>query len=906
MLGMTASANHTADVACSAEFGHHVYMRNLAVCLAAAIMLCACARPLIVPEPLPMAHNDPSKILAYSESPSQKSPRWPVLIEPDPSLKSKRSQVSLFHAGNRFTDWRARDTYLGKVQPLLGQRCVSCHSCTDSPCNMKLTSYEGIRRGASPINYYTVRLGEAPDPKTSLGAQSFYSVIDFFTVDSTQGSLLYRLVEQGMQNSLASDPAGAFDLEGVRELQNRYDQSAAYQCPSDMTAYELYRKRHPLAGMPFGLPRLNNTEFAILHNWMAAGAKGPAPENFPELYLPSQPRVIDTWERWLNQDTPKSRLLGRYLYEHLFAAHIHFEEMPGEFYQLIRARTPPGSGRVSGLDEIITPLATDDPGVDRVYYRLRKITELIARKKHVVWRVNDTTLQGLDDHFLKPPWRVPDHQIVLPDYRYTNPFRVFAQIPARMRHRFMLENSKLIVEAMVRSPVCLGRSATYAIADHFWVFFLRPESDVSSGAPFFRISERALETMEEDMMRRIAEPTVRGRFDNNRVYTNGYEQALRRDLQAQVDRGLRSHAGLGLGDLWDGGGENPNAWLTVLRHDASATVHYGQEGGLPQSIWVLSFANFERLYYNLVVDFKFWGSVAHKLGTWQSMGHARLDGEDLFVSFLPEASRATTREYYSGGMKLPAQIITGYIGKFFTGKKIERYIDLYPILSAGRPALTSLPGKERADHEFARLIQARMSPDVRVSDDRLNGRMSDAQNIYVSAPIGQITLGKMLDFEQWEHAMRQVTEDRGQGRYAPYLPSITYLRVGRNGEYRLYTLISNRGYLSHNIIFYKDQERDPKRDTISIYRGAVGDYPELFLDVPLDMASDFLGRVQALDEINYREGLRTLKQDYGIRRNSVEFWPFVDWLHQSLANEPDGYLYGGIIDLSKYDLYDRN
>ena len=884
-------------------------LRNLVFIIFSLLWLNSCATKLVIPKPVAVQHPDIGAMPHYSETRTHPASSWPVLITHDKSLTVDKATLSLFNAGNRFTNWRGRDDYLGKVQPLLAKRCVNCHGCTDSPCRLKLTSYKGIKKGASGVNYYALHLGEANDPKSARGAKDFHPVVDVNGRDPLQGSLLYHLVRQGMRNTVGSDPQGAFDLEAIRKLQWRYDKKAKYQCPASGYVLEEFLKKHPLGGMPFGLPRLRQQELTVFRDWILGGAKGPDPANHPELYLPSKPAVIHAWERWLNRDGNKARLLGRYLYEHLFLAHIHFDEMPGEFYQLVRAGTPPGQTSTvdtAAIDEIITPLPTDDPGMERVYYRLRKITETIVRKNHVVWRVNANTLAALDAHFIQNLWEVPDHQIVLPGYDTTNPFRVFAQIPAILRHRFMLENSKLIIESMIRSPVCVGRSATYAIADHFWVFFLKPESDVSSGAPFYRLGSETMQALDLDTRRITLKTKTRRRFDNNRLFINGYERALRKDLEAQVQHGLRPAAGLGLGDIWDGGGGNPNAWLTVLRHDASTTVHHGQEGGLPQSIWVFSFANFERLYYNLVVNFKYWGNLRHKLGTWQSMSHERLDGEDLFVSFLPEASREAIREKYSGGMKLPAQIITGFVGTLTVGKRIERIIDLYPLQSRGRPTLTSLPGKGRADHEFARLIQQHMNPRVKVTSDLLNCRVADDQNIYISSVIGKIRIPVISDFDQWESILRKITEDRGKGRYAPYLPSITYLRVGSKGKYRLYTAISNRGYLSHNNVFFEDQERDPKRDTISIFHGAIGDYPELFLDIPLHKAADFLNRVQNLNAENYRAELRSLKQDYAIRRNSEKFWPFVDWLHKTMVEREDGYIYAGILDLSKYDLYDRN
>ncbi|MFQ5644556.1 MAG: hypothetical protein ACE5FQ_12795 [Thiogranum sp.] len=35
------------------------------------------------------------------------------------------------------------------VRPVLERRCVVCHGCYDAPCQLKLSSNEGLRRGAS-------------------------------------------------------------------------------------------------------------------------------------------------------------------------------------------------------------------------------------------------------------------------------------------------------------------------------------------------------------------------------------------------------------------------------------------------------------------------------------------------------------------------------------------------------------------------------------------------------------------------------------------------------------------------------------------------------------------------------------------------------------------------------------
>ncbi|MEA2072778.1 MAG: peptidylprolyl isomerase, partial [Campylobacterota bacterium] len=36
--------------------------------------------------------------------------------------------------------------YLKDVKPILDKRCVTCHSCYNSPCQAKMSSFEGVDR----------------------------------------------------------------------------------------------------------------------------------------------------------------------------------------------------------------------------------------------------------------------------------------------------------------------------------------------------------------------------------------------------------------------------------------------------------------------------------------------------------------------------------------------------------------------------------------------------------------------------------------------------------------------------------------------------------------------------------------------------------------------------------------
>ena len=53
--------------------------------------------------------------------------------------------------------------YWSDVKPVMEQRCIVCHACYDAPCQLKLSSIEGIERGASPaVVYNQSRLTKAP------------------------------------------------------------------------------------------------------------------------------------------------------------------------------------------------------------------------------------------------------------------------------------------------------------------------------------------------------------------------------------------------------------------------------------------------------------------------------------------------------------------------------------------------------------------------------------------------------------------------------------------------------------------------------------------------------------------------------------------------------------------------
>src|SRR5512140_3330444 len=54
--------------------------------------------------------------------------------------------------------------YLKEVKPILDKRCVVCHSCYNSPCQLKLDAFEGADRGATKEAIYNGSRLKSMDP----------------------------------------------------------------------------------------------------------------------------------------------------------------------------------------------------------------------------------------------------------------------------------------------------------------------------------------------------------------------------------------------------------------------------------------------------------------------------------------------------------------------------------------------------------------------------------------------------------------------------------------------------------------------------------------------------------------------------------------------------------------------
>jgi hypothetical protein len=766
---------------------------------------------------------------------------------------------SLYRAGNRF-GWGGKDPFVDNVLPVFARRCATCHGCIDSPCQLKMTSYDELVRGSNVSNIFGKRIFETAPTRVQDGrlvdregvtdteasveqwrSEGFYSV-----VDGAQQSVMYQLLDDAHKRIPEGGLSRAHDLYEAG-LKTRNFECVGPESSGRTLSDAVLAPR----AMPLGCPAIDDGDWQQLAQWLIDGAKGPSHAAQLKLAQPMRPDVVARWEELFNQPGAKAAIASRFIFEHAFTARIQFPEAPGDYFELVRSFTPPGQGIV----EAVTVRANDSPSTSRfqlaggdpnvIYYRFRKFTAIIVEKNHITWTFDEAAMKRFKELLFDSAWG--SEPVQAPAYGTYNPFYEFRQIPSDKRATFMAEFSYPLIDAMVRGDVCHGSTATYAIRDHFWVWFLDPAADPSAHDPRLGLYD----------WQSVMDPSQVSSF-SERSYLSAFEDRLRE---------LRP-GGLGLSDLWTGGNAPENAQITVLRHNTTATATRGAFNGVPGTFWILSFANFERLYYALVVNFNPWGSLTHRLDTWTYMSFIRADGEDLFLSLLPEQYRKSTRDQW-----------TSSFGRI----KDELLFDME---SAGRPSAIKVDSKNPLG-DLVRQITSYMGEKVTGTRDPIN----------VANP------SRTLPESIKTHAELEAAFSTLTGWKQPfvqYLPNLTVLRA--DGE--VYTMVANRGYAYHNSILAEDLSRRPEQDTLSIDRGLVGSRPELFIDLPLGKAQEFLSLLRAVDsELEWNELVdRTSAASYGdvhmVLRDQPQFWPFLDFLHDwNVTHNP---VTAGLLDVSEY------
>ena len=524
--------------------------------------------------------------------------------------------------------------YWDDVKPVMEQRCIVCHACYDAPCQLKLSSIEGIERGASPaVVYDQSRLTQAQPTRLFEDAHSitewrdlgFHPVLNEYTDTpeaNREASVMHRILALKQQNPL---PAGKTLPESFDFQLNR-DQFCAKP-----DTFDEFSRKYPLWGMPYGLPGLDAERQSTLLRWLEQGAihtaRPPLPAEFAD--------EISIWETFLNGNSLKAQLAGRYIYEHLFLSHLYFPDLdPRRFFKIVRSATPPG--------EPVEPIATrrpyNDPGVERVYYRLIPELGTIVAKTHMPYALDGDRLETWRELFVEADYAIDE----LPSYAEelaSNPFRTFDAMPVASRYGSCSTKRRTRLCRSSRDRYARGQVALNVINDRFWVFFIDPDDAKTDNVENFLVGR------EEQFAMPASTENIYNPVSHWRRYSK-----QQKELLAAADEYLTEHMagtrGVSLDLVWDGDGTNDNAALTVFRHFDSATVEKGPdrqaaENSLDHRIRAArthplpARSRLRRVRH-----------VGHQLMTRIYMDFLRMEGETNFLLMLPQEARDRERDYW--------------------------------------------------------------------------------------------------------------------------------------------------------------------------------------------------------------------------------------------------------------------
>ncbi|MEZ9445623.1 fatty acid cis/trans isomerase [Vibrio sp. 10N.222.54.F12] len=733
--------------------------------------------------------------------------------------------------------------FIDEVKPIIDSRCVVCHACYDAPCQLKMSSVEGIDRGASKaLVYQGTRL-------TASAPTRLFE--DAITTQEWRDADFHPVLNERMQNSTANLDAGLVSrmlmqkenhpLPDQTQLEGfDFSTDRDQQCPT-IEEYAQYERDYPTWGMPYGMPNLDKTEYATLMSWLENGAlmNDHIPLNDAEQEL------VDIYEGFLNKSDNKSQLSARYIYEHLFLSHLYFSDLaqPTRFFTLVRSATPPGEA----VQRITSRRPYDDPKVDRVYYRLIPEQGTIVHKTHMPFALNEERLNNWNTWFVDARYAVKQ----LPSYAIdvaANPMTSFEALPVNSRFHFMLDNAQNTIMAFIKGPVCRGQLALNVINDRFWVLFIDPDkADLPEINQFYANQKQNLKLPSE--------------LESNTVsVTNwvSYAKQQARYLNAKSDftnQWFDSGVNLDTDIIWDGNGTNPNAALTIFRHFDSASVVQGLVGPQPKTAWILDYALLERIHYLLVAGFDVYGNFGHQLITRMFMDFLRLEGESNFLTLLPKDVRHIEHSsWYENQSSQLSDYLQRNIAPFDQPTNV-----IYKTTNPKR--------------ELLNMIKDKLAP---ILDNRFD--------------IVETGFSRKN-----EALLKQVNLIKGVGlRHVPQL--VTIMIESENGDEQLFTMIHNNAHSNISSLFNEEGNRDYANDDLTLVRGVVGSYPAAYLSLT---ERDIPTLVKALQSLDTEKDYVALLDKFAVRRSSPEFWPFSDRVHRWYKQDQP--IEFGLLDYNRFE-----
>jgi hypothetical protein len=736
-------------------------------------------------------------------------------------------------------------SYHDSIQPIFNKYCVACHACYDSPCQLNLQSADGLLRGAHQSGVYNgARIDNAEPTRMGIDAESvqqwrakgFISVVE--TIDGNH-SIMHQALLAGQNTKLTANAKLPEDIPiGIKNK---------YQCITSAES-AAWSEMASSVGMPLGVTGMTEKESTQLLKWLTSGFVVDASPN-DSLDNDS----INKWETLLNNLKPKNSLVSRWVYEHLFMAHLYFDKSGSSksinnqsFYRLVRSSTAAGKP----IKEIPTRRANDAINTE-FFYRFKPLHKVIVHKTHIVFPLTDNTYNTITEDFISSDWTVS--KLPLYDENFSsNPLKTFSDIPAKARYRFMLNHAEYFVRTFIRGPVCRGQVATDVIRDNFWVLFQSPEHDpLVMDKDYYNSASNSL-ALPIGSKTDISLPSNLMKFSALQNDYISQKQAIYKRLMPR---------GQSIKNLWAG---NENAMLTVFRHHDNAVVNAGWVGAIPKTIWVMDYANLERSYYNLVVNFDVFGNVSHQLQTRLYFDLIRNEAEQHFLSYIPSHKRKSVFSDWYQDLGIVKNWLS-YESVDLESKTQIKYKTKQPV------------------HEFANLVLERFSDINQTNADsinRCNGSCKGMSSVDRKwSEIASIKASNLpvLDF----------------------LPNLTVIRLYESDPLSIkdrlfFSLIRNRDHSNVAFMFGESLRYQADNDTLTIVPKIMSSYPNYMFNVARTELDEF---IKELKNIEGKSDFEKLVGSWGVRRSHPDFW-FL--FHDMTTFDEEKGFATGIYDLSRY------
>ena len=744
--------------------------------------------------------------------------------------------------------------YLQDVKPILDKRCVTCHSCYNSPCQTKFSSFDGVDRGGSKIAVYDALRLKAQDPtRLFIDAQNtqewrekgFYSVTKKYDANSSYNdSIMLQMLYSKEKNPQS---IGSYNPEEDK-----------LSCPRDKDEIAEYMDEKPNHGMPYGLPKITDNEYKTLASWLYQGAKGPTKQEQMMISTPSSKaaKEIEKWESFFNKTDAKHVMTSRYLYEHLHLAHWNFTESPSEYFEMVRSKT----ASPAPVELIPSLRPYDDPKVEKFYYRLIKMHSTTVHKTHMVVRFNDTEMTRIKELFIAPKWMETPHVMSYDTKVSANPFVNYFQIPAESRYNFLLDHSHYIIMTFIRGPVCRGQMALNVIHDHFWLMFQDPKYDLSVQNPGFLLNQKENLSMPIE----TSSQSVLDTFSDD--YKERFEQYF---IEKEKLYDSIYPSGQGIESIWAGNKPSDAPIMTIYRHFNSASVQKGVVGELPRTMWVLDYSQLERIYYLLVAGYDVFGNISHQTNIRRYFDYIRMEGEMNFLSYMPKERRLEMFKSW-------------YIGD----KDIQ---ELESIDIGSRDTAIKFTSKHVRGDFIENVVKNRILKSTAITFDDIN--------YYSEGQVPPTMPKEFKNIDDLKDGFRSLTAP-GTG-FISYVSdnqvNIILLRIKMpDGTDIVGSIIINRWHDNVNSMFNGEQS-NPEKDTIDFVKGYIGSYPNVFSTVEYKDLPDFFDMLKNFD------GSPTYKmkiKKYFVGRNDPAFWETFDWFQKDF--EKSDPIESGLFDLNRY------